>query len=268
MNNLTLGLLFVVIALGAPHAGAAPLPKVPKASAPKPAVATGATKPATAAALPATASPRALPAAKSPAATRSYPVSSNLSTTPPTDLSLAVAISKALKKSPSMTIATLKIEDSRQRLEAERRNILPKFTLSANVMRWDSALQFSLGTPTTTTPPADCPIGCLTFLGELFGSFDMGNLRDIYTQQYTVQVAQPITGAFAILQMIKARKIDVKVAELEQQLSAHEARYKTIAAYIQALQAMEYLKITRKSEALIRQHLKRAQLFYKADVLS
>ncbi|MBN2723284.1 MAG: TolC family protein [Deltaproteobacteria bacterium] len=181
-------------------------------------------------------------------------------------LSLRESLKKSMINNPEIKIEDLKISESRLRLKGEKRNILPKLKLEATFLRWDSPLKFDLGTSSDIAPPEDCPIGCLTFLSGMFSN--MGNLRELYTQSYKVTVAQPITGAFALLNVIKARKVDVDVKEIEKELKELSIKFKTVNAYIQVLQAEEYRDISLKSEKLLKAHLARAQKFYKSGLLA
>ncbi|MBU1222098.1 TolC family protein [Myxococcota bacterium] len=196
----------------------------------------------------------------------SYSVSKPVNFSYGKPLTLKDSIKTALKKNPELKLGELKIEESRLLYQAQQRNILPKISLEATFLRWDSALPMSFGSPSNMVIPEDCPIGCMSFLASMFS--DLGNLREMYTQNYKITVVQPITASFAILNMIKARKIDIDVSEIENDLNILSVKFKVVNAYIQVLQAREFLKVTEKSEILLREHLKRAMKFYKAELIS
>ncbi|MBU1068545.1 TolC family protein [Myxococcota bacterium] len=179
-------------------------------------------------------------------------------------LSIQNAIHRAFKRNPEVIVANLKRKDAELRYRAEKRNLMPRVNLEATWLRWDSALPLELGI-SAGAPPEDCPLSCLVFLGDMFSN--MGNLREQYTQNYKVQVVQPLTATWAVLQLVKARKVDMDVSSLENQLSHETLKYKIVVAYINVLQAQAYAEIAEKSENLIRSHLTNAQAFNTAEML-
>jgi outer membrane protein TolC len=182
-------------------------------------------------------------------------------------LSLKKAIKKALVNNPEIALGKLKVNEALLDLKAARADILPKISVEGNALRWDKALNFDMATPTDITVPPDCPLGCLSLMQQLFGSFDLGTIRDQYTSQLSLTVAQPITAAFAMLKIINAKKLGIKVSKIEKELKELKVRYKVEKAYIMMLQARKFVKITEISVNLIKAHIKQVKMFIRAELI-
>lgn len=103
-------------------------------------------------------------------------------------LSLSQAKALALKTSHELKVSKAEVLKLDARRKALRGSFLPKLSLEANILYWDSALPFDLGDLGALFEPLMPPNTTL----------DMGNIRDQLTSQVSVTLAQPITPLLTI----------------------------------------------------------------------
>ncbi len=202
--------------------------------------------------------------AKRPKSPRRRATSGSAATT---SLSLKRAVALALRRNPTLKLSALKKREALLKVKAARGALLPKIQLKGNAFVWDSALKFDIAIPELGPPPADCPIGCLSYMGGLFSAFDLGNIRDQFTLQLSVTVAQPVTALFALLKRLKIQKLGVTAANLDRRLQALKLRFSVRKTYLQVLQVERYVIIAADAVKLIQAIQRQVTALYKAEVV-
>lgn len=184
-------------------------------------------------------------------------------------LSLASAISRALAKNPEMRVLDYKQEEAGHRVKGAQGALLPRVMLEGNAMLWNSDVKFDLPSMELGEPPDNCimPIACLTWFDDLFQNIDLGTIRDRFTAQVTVTVAQPITALFALLKNLKVERLGIDLVKLERQAKRLELKYEVTKAYLQVLAAQRYLEIAREALNLVRAHEKQIKVFHEHEVV-
>lgn len=184
-------------------------------------------------------------------------------------LSLKRAVGCALKKNPDMKVLDHKRRAAQFRVQSAQGALLPRVKLEGSAFVWDSAVKFELGGLELGEPPDGCPlpIDCMTWFGDIMNSIDLGNVRDQFTAQLTVTVAQPITALFALLKKVDVEKLGVDLVKLERRSKKLELRYSVERAYLQVLMARRYLKIAREAVKLIKAHKKQVATYYAHEVV-
>jgi len=184
-------------------------------------------------------------------------------------LSLKSALQRAMKNNPEMEVFKFKREEAVHKVKSAQGALLPKVILEGNAFVWDNDVGFDLSGLELGEPPDTCPlpIGCLEWFGGLFDNIDLGKIRDQFTAQITVTVAQPITALFALLKKLDVEKLGIDLVELERQTKSLALRYEVERAYLQVLMAQRYHEIAQKALKLVKAHEKQVKTYYEHEVV-
>ncbi len=185
----------------------------------------------------------------------------------PQSLTLKQAVGRALKGNPTMTAQRLKQRETRLRISSAKRDLFPKITLQGTGLVWDKALKLNLVSGSLPTPPDTCPLGCVSYLGQLLGGFSSITLRDQLTVTGSATVTQPVTATFALIQQLKVSKLEHRAAALQREQKERRLRAQVTKAYLQVLQAERRISIASDGHKLLQAHLKRVQAFRASDMV-
>lgn len=184
-------------------------------------------------------------------------------------LSLKSALQRTMKNNPEMEVFKFKREEAVHKVKSAQGALLPKVILEGNAFVWDNDVSFDLSGLELGEPPDTCPlpIGCMEWFGGLFDNIDLGKIRDQFTAQITVTVAQPITALFALLKKLDVEKLGIDLVELERQTKSLALRYEVERAYLQVLMAQRYHKIAKKALRLVKAHEKQVKIYHEHEVV-
>ncbi len=184
-------------------------------------------------------------------------------------LTLSDAVSRAFRKNPEMRVLNYKQEEAGHRVRAAQGALLPRVMLEGNALLWNSDVQFDLSGIELGEPPDNCimPIACLLWFDDLFQNIELGTIRDRFTAQVTVTVAQPITALFALLKKLRVERLGIDLVQLEKKTKRLELQYEVQKAYLQVLAALRFLEIGHEALNLVRAHEKQVKTFYEHEVV-
>jgi len=188
-------------------------------------------------------------------------------------LTVGRAVAMALRQNPRIRMAAFKQRAARLRVKAARGALLPRVKFEATGMVWDSAVKFTMPPMDPAAfppPPDDCPLppSCMGYMGNLFGSMDLGTIRDQFTLQVGVTVAEPITALFALLKKLRIRHLGVDVARLERKQVALGLTYQVTKTYLQVLQVEAIVGIAQDAVRLLEAHERQVLALRRAEMVS
>lgn len=185
--------------------------------------------------------------------------------------SLAEANRFAQRRSWDARIARAATQEARARRSATRMLWFPQLKITANALLWNSDLPFEI--PPMDTSTIQMPDGCELFsaysdcLNAFMQAFDLGKIREQFTMQATVRIAQPLTPLYAIFQANRVSRLAVQMAKQGEKKTADQIRFEVTQAYLQVYQAEAYDRIMREAEALVQAHETRVRALLKEDVV-
>ena len=180
---------------------------------------------------------------------------------------ITVALDEALRRAdaenPQVQIAEWAVVAARARKWQTMSYYGPTFSVDANALWWDEAIEASLtggGTLDCTTWPAPMDQLCLGFSEPLI-------IRDQETTSVTLMAVQPITGLFAISQGHVATAHLQDAAEFDEQAKRAEVATQVVDAYFGALSAQQMVEVAETVVTNLEGHERRASAFHDAGLL-
>ncbi|MCC6809445.1 MAG: TolC family protein [Deltaproteobacteria bacterium] len=187
----------------------------------------------------------------------------------PSKLTLPEAIDRALAAYPDTRIAALAREEALARRASATGALFPRLRVEAGLQVWDRPLTVKF--TQEAAPGEEQPD--LSFLPPSFRSMldrmqEPSQVRDAFTANASVTVAQPLTPLYALLQArrLEARGVDASAAQ--QSRAEIELAFKVTEAYVQALMAEAGARTAERGIALATQLMERAEQLAKAGIVA
>jgi outer membrane protein len=170
-------------------------------------------------------------------------------------LTLSEAIRLAVEKGPDVAAARLGVTASEERVSGASSQRFPRLHAEGNIQYWDKALVLVLApAPGTTTPGMPANAAAIT-------------VRDRLTWQTTVSLAQPLSGLFALGQLVALERNGLDAARADATKARLDTAQRTAEAYLRLLQAQALEQIAAKSLAQVEAQLARAKVLEQGGVL-
>ncbi|TNE87285.1 MAG: hypothetical protein EP330_18875 [Deltaproteobacteria bacterium] len=173
------------------------------------------------------------------------------------------ALRRAETENPQVEMAEWAVVAARARKWQAMSYYGPTFTLDANHLWWDEALEVSLAgdepLDCSATPPPFDQI-CLGMSGPLV-------VRDQQTSSVTLMAVQPLTGLLPISQGHIATSHLQKAAELDQAAKHSDVAVQVVEAYFGALTAERMEEVASTVVANLESHERRAAAFHDAGLI-
>jgi outer membrane protein TolC len=180
-------------------------------------------------------------------------------------IGLNEAVQRALAHSHELKKARHDVAEVVAKRKAAHAQLFPRLSVEGNLFIWNDKVPFEFGLPATT--PQTCAPETLACVGELFGAFDVGNVRDQLTASLTVQIAQPLSGLYPLIYGHKAAKIGVKAVKTSVSITRQQIVAAARRSYLQLKQATASVAIAKSAVQQVETQLKTAQAFHKAGLL-
>jgi outer membrane protein TolC len=194
-------------------------------------------------------------------------------------LSLDQAVKLALKQSPQIRLEQAKVDETDATRKSTRAHYLPQLKADANALLWDSALAFTLSTPDVSNindlvtkfglTPAELLAVAQNqdLLSAMFKFFDLGNVRDQFTANVTINLVQPLTPLLSIHQGYRATQHMADAARLDMEGKRVDLAYQVTRTYLQLMLANAYVEVADTGVEQVEAHLKQARQFRRAGLI-
>lgn len=149
----------------------------------------------------------------------------------------------ALKNNVDVQAATDEVAVSEAQRSASRGRIGPSLRVDAYAREWNSAYQL--------------PFGATSF-----------PVRDQFEWNATVSASQPITGLFAIVDVLEVRGLGVDIANIRREVARRETAFHVVETYYHLLQAQRLAEVAAGSVAQLQAQLKQSRSFHDNGVVS
>lgn len=152
-------------------------------------------------------------------------------------VSLEEAVATALRQNQDVRSAAAEVEAADAGRRQVKGMLFPRLRVEANVLRWDKALELSVGAP---------------------GSAPLV-VREAWTSTASASLIQPLSGLIALLDAYELRKIGVDAASLRADIRKRDVAQQAVEAYYRARQAARLLEVSRQSIEQIEAQVRRAR---------
>ncbi len=167
-------------------------------------------------------------------------------------LTFREAIQIALKDGSEISAASEGVRAASARVRGAGAQRFPQLSTQANILRWDKPLAVTFVSPGM---PMSGPAPALV-------------VRDAWTSQVTVTVAQPISALLVINRLIALERNGEEAARAERERARLDTAQRASEAYLRLLQARAFVTVAEKSVAQVEAQLQRAQVSEKAGALA
>ncbi len=180
-------------------------------------------------------------------------------------ITLDEAVMLAARANPEVRVADLEADAARARAAGVRSWLLPTVTARGAALWWDDPLEatFIEGDPCASLDEA-----LRGFCEQMVAPYQEPiRLRDVRTQQASLEARQPLTGLYGVSQGWRAARAAARAAGDDAEAARAHAEVAVVDAWFTALETRRLVDVARRGVRALEAHRSRALAFHEVGLL-